>query len=98
MLLTEEEVHHLTSVLSALGNPTRIKIVMFVAATKRPLHIKAISQMLRKDYATVYRHVKILQKNGLLGLYEVGRSRVLYLGDLALVEQLVEFAKNISSK
>ena len=53
-MLTEEEVHRLTSVLSALGNPTRIKIVMFVAATKRPLHIKAISQMLRKDYATVY--------------------------------------------
>ena len=97
-MLAEEEVNRLASVLSALGNPTRVKIVLFVAETERPLHIKAIAQMLKKDYATVYRHVQVLQQNGLLGIYEVGRSRVLHLEDPVLVERLIEFAKKVSNK
>lgn len=97
-MLEGEYANHLADVLSALGNPTRLKIVLFVAETKKPLHIKAIAQMLRKEYATVYRHVRILQENGILGIYEVGRSRVLYLHDLALVERIIEFAKYLATK
>jgi DNA-binding transcriptional ArsR family regulator len=95
MVLTEEDVRQVSSVLSALGNPTRFRIVELVSETKRPLHIKAVAQMLKKDYAAVYRHVKVLQKSGLVGVYEVGRSRVIYPKNTDLTKQFVQIAKKI---
>ncbi|MFQ6065511.1 MAG: ArsR/SmtB family transcription factor [Candidatus Bathyarchaeia archaeon] len=94
-MLTEDDVHRVSRVLSALGNPTRFRIVELISETKRPLHIKAIAQTLKKDYAAVYRHVKVLQRSGLLGVYEVGRSRVLYPKNTDLIKQLVQFAKKM---
>jgi len=94
-MLTEEDVRRVSSVLSALGNPTRFRIVELITETKRPLHIKAIAKTLKKDYAAVYRHVKVLQGSGLLGVYEVGRSRVLYPKNADLVKELVQFAKKV---
>lgn len=93
MVLTEEDVRQVSSVLSALGNPTRFRIVELISETERPLHIKAVAQTLKKDYAAVYRHVKVLQRSGLLGVYEVGRSRVLYPKNADLIKQFVQFAK-----
>jgi len=92
-MLSEEEIRQVSGVLSALGNPTRLRIVLTVSEVKRPLHIKAVANMLKKDYAAVYRHVKILQKSGLIEIYEVGRSRVLYPKNLEYTMQLVEIAR-----
>ncbi len=71
---------------------------MLVNTTERPLHIKAVAKNLKKNYAAVYRHVKVLEKSGLVKIYEVGRSRVLYAKNAELIKQLVETAKIIIEK
>ena len=81
---------------SALGSPTRLKIIELVSETERPLHIKAVAQALKKDYATVYRHVRVLEKSGLVGVYEVGRSRVLYLKNADMIKECVRIVKKFS--
>ncbi len=95
MMFTEEDMRHVSGVLSALGNSTRLRIVELVGETERPLHIKAVAQVLKKDYASVYRHVKVLQKSGLVGVYEVGRSRVIYLKNVDLIKKCVQTAKKM---
>ncbi|KYH41063.1 MAG: ArsR family transcriptional regulator [Candidatus Bathyarchaeota archaeon B26-2] len=97
-MFTEREIREVSSMLGALGNPTRFRIVMLVSETKRPLHIKAVAQMLEMNYAAIYRHVKVLQESGLVGIYEVGRSRVLYPRDEELIRKIIDFAKNIIRK
>ena len=94
-MLNERELRQVSAVLSALGSPTRLKIVELVSGTERPLHIKALAQALKKDYATVYRHVKVLEKSGLVGVYEVGRSRVIYLKNAELVKECVRTAQKM---
>jgi len=95
MVTEEQELHQLSDVFSALGNPTRLKIIELVNETERPLHIKAVAQMLQKDYAAVYRHIRVLEECGLVGVHEVGRSRVIYLKNAELVKECVETIKKM---
>ncbi len=95
MVLDKKELRQVSAVLSALGSATRLRIVDIVSETERPLHIKAVAQVLKKDYATVYRHVKVLEKSGIVGVYEVGRSRVIYLKNADLVKDCVRIAQKI---
>ncbi len=97
-MFTEEELYRTAGLMNALGNPTRMRIVLLVGETQRPLHIKAIAEVLGRDYAAVYRHIKILQKSGLLEIYEVGRSRVISLKRGKVVQEFIEFAKKLMSK
>jgi len=94
----EDEIRKVSNIFGAIGNPIRFKILMLVNETERPLHIKAVAKILKKDYAAIYRHVKVLEKNGLIRIYEVGRSRVLYAKNADLVKQLVETAKTMILK
>lgn len=94
----QNEASKIAFLFNAIGNSVRFKILMLVNETQRPLHIKAVAKILKMDYAAVYRHVKILEKSGLLGIYEVGRSRVLYLKNAELVKQIVELAKIMLQK
>ena len=94
-MFDEEELRQLSAVFSALGSSTRLKIVELVSETERPLHIKAVALALKKDYATVYRHIVVLEKSGLVGVYEVGRSRVIYLKKAELVKDCVIAVKNV---
>ncbi len=91
----EDEIHKISNIFSAIGNPIRFKIIMLVNETERPLHIKAVAKILKKDYAAVYRHVKVLEESGLIRIYEVGRSRVIYSKNAELVKKLVETAKTM---
>ena len=93
--IQEGEIERISSVFDALGNVTRVKILLLIYETKRPLHIKAVAKALKIDYAALYRHVKVLQRSGILDVYEVGRSRVLYLRNVELTEKLIETAKKI---
>ena len=93
-MFDEQELREVSAVFSALGSPTRLKIVELVSETERPLHIKAVAQALKKDYATVYRHVGVLEESGLLGVYDVGRSRVIYLKRAELVRECVRSVKD----
>ena len=94
-MFDELELRQVSAVLSALGSPSRLRIVELVSETERPLHIKAVAQVLKKDYATVYRHVKVLEKSGLIGVYEVGRSRVIYLKNADLIKECVRIAQKM---
>jgi DNA-binding transcriptional ArsR family regulator len=97
MVLDEEELRQVSAVFSALGSPTRLRIVELVSETERPLHIKAVAQVLKKDYAAVYRHVKVMEKSGLVGVYEVGRSRVIYLKNADLIKECVRIVQKMIS-
>jgi len=94
-VLDEQELNQVSEVFSALGNPIRLKIIELVTETERPLHIKAVAQVLKGDYAAVYRHVRVLQKCELIGVYEVGRSRVIYLKNEELVKECVQRVKKM---
>ena len=88
----ELEVRRVSRIFNALGNETRIRILLLINQTKRPLHIKAIAEALNLDYAALYRHIKVLQRSGLLVIYEVGRSRVVSLKNSESTEQLLKIA------
>lgn len=75
-MLPEQKLTELSNIFHALGNETRLKILVMAAQSDRPLHIKAYAKALKKRYSAVYRHVSILRKAGLVTVYEVGRSRV----------------------
>jgi DNA-binding transcriptional ArsR family regulator len=98
VLKSEQEFFQVSELFSALGSPTRLKIIELVSEIKRPLHIKAVAEVLKKDYAAVYRHVRVLEKNGLVGVYEVGRSRVIYLKNNELIKECVGTAKKMLQK
>jgi len=91
----EAEYAHLSKVFDAMGSTVRLKILRLVGETKRPLHIKAVAEILRMDYGAVYRHVEVLKKAGLVQIFEVGRSRVLSPLHDELVKQLLTSAMNI---
>ena len=91
----EQRLCQVSAIFSALGSPTRLRIVELISETKRPLHIKAVAQVLKKDYAAIYRHVRVLEESGLVGVYEVGRSRVLYLKNVELVKEFIRIAETM---
>ena len=94
-MLNERELRQVSEVFSALGSPTRLKIIEIVNETERPLHIKAVAKVLESDYAAVYRHIRVLEKCDLVGVYEVGRSRVIYLKNGELVKECVLAVKKM---
>ncbi|MCS7136664.1 MAG: winged helix-turn-helix domain-containing protein [Nitrososphaerota archaeon] len=97
-LFSEEQVERVSRLFEALGNKTRIKILLMVAESKRPLHIKAVAKSLKMDYAATYRHVKALEEAGLVEIYEVGRSRVLSLKNQEwLMDLLLKTIESIRS-
>ncbi len=95
IVLDEPELRQVSAIFSALGSPTRLRIVELVSETERPLHIKAVAQVLKKDYAAVYRHVKVMEKSGVVGVYEVGRSRVIYLKNAELIKECVRIVQKM---
>jgi DNA-binding transcriptional ArsR family regulator len=94
--MKEEDVEKAAAVFNALGNQTRLRILTLVSETPRPLHIMAVAKGLDLDYAALYRHVRILKDQGLLEVYEVGRSRVLTIKDAKKLGQIIEKANTMS--
>ena len=93
--LKGEEVEEAARIFDALGNPTRLRILILVGETQRPLHIKAVAKALKMDYAALYRQVKVLEERGLLEVYDVGRSRVLSFKNAELLRKTIEIAKKM---
>ncbi|MEM4725596.1 MAG: winged helix-turn-helix domain-containing protein [Nitrososphaerales archaeon] len=90
--LSEEVFKDAAKVFYALSSVARLRILSLLEATRRPLHIKAVSRSLKIDYATVYRHIRTLESAGLVEIYDVGRSRVVEVKDPNTVRELVEKA------
>ena len=47
-MIDEEQLQQVSAIFSALGSPTRLKIIELVSETQRPLHIKAVAQVSKK--------------------------------------------------
>lgn len=93
--LRDDEVEEAANVFNALGSAVRLRILILIGETERPLHIKAVAKAMKMDYAALYRQVKVLEKHGLLEVYDVGRSRVLSTKDAKLLRKAFEIAKKM---
>lgn len=93
-----EDLKSASTTFAALGNSVRIRILLMLMDSKKPLHITAVASNLKMDYGGVYRHVEVLRDAGLLQVYEVGRSRVLSPLNAEIVRDLIMKGKNFSKK
>jgi len=83
---------------SALGNSSRLRIIELLLSSQKPLHVKGIARLLGADYAVTYRHIEKLEEVGILGIYEVGRSRVPYLKNKEELKKILELSRLCMSK
>jgi len=93
-----EELRSASAMFSALGNNVRLRILLMLMDSKKPLHITAVASNLKMDYGGVYRHVEILRRAGLLQVYEVGRSRVLSPLNIEQIRDFITKAKEFNKK
>ncbi|MGA8905066.1 MAG: winged helix-turn-helix domain-containing protein [Candidatus Bathyarchaeia archaeon] len=93
-----DELKSASTTFAALGNSVRLRILLMLMDSRKPLHITAVASNLKMDYGGIYRHVEVLRDAGLLQVYEVGRSRVLSPLNADLLRDLVSKAKNFSKK
>jgi DNA-binding transcriptional ArsR family regulator len=93
-----EELKSASTTFAALGNSVRLRILLMLIDSKKPLHITAVASNLKMDYGGIYRHVEVLRDAGLLQVYEVGRSRVLSPLNVELLRDLISKAKSFSKK
>ncbi len=89
-MLSKTELEKTSFAFKALGNPVRLKILYLVAGSKKPLHIKGVVRKLKMDYAAIYRHIKTLQKAGIITVFEVGRSRVISIKKPNLIFKVID--------
>jgi DNA-binding transcriptional ArsR family regulator len=95
---SSDDLKSASTVLNALGNVIRLRILLMLMESKKPLHITAVATNLKMDYGGIYRHIEVLRDAGLLQVYEVGRSRVLTPLNVELVKDMIEKAKSNSRK
>jgi DNA-binding transcriptional ArsR family regulator len=93
-----EELKSVSRTFSALGNSVRLRILLMLMDSKKPLHITAVASNLKMDYGGVHRHVEVLRSAGLLQVFEVGRSRVLSPLNIELVRDFITRAKDINKR
>ena len=97
-LSTSEDLKTASEIFGALGNTIRLRILLMLMDTKKPLHITAVASILKMDYGGVYRHVEVLRDAGLIQVYEVGRSRVLSPLNIEIAKDLIGKAKSFNRK
>ncbi|MGA2972131.1 MAG: winged helix-turn-helix domain-containing protein [Candidatus Bathyarchaeia archaeon] len=93
-----DDLKSASMVFAALGNSVRLRILLMLMDSKKPLHITAVASNLKMDYGGVYRHVEVLRDAGLLQVFEVGRSRVLSTLNVELVRDFISKGKNFNKK
>ncbi|MGA3404722.1 MAG: winged helix-turn-helix domain-containing protein [Candidatus Bathyarchaeia archaeon] len=93
-----EDLRTASEIFGALGNAVRLRILLMLMESKKPLHITAVASNLKMDYGGIYRHVEVLRDAGLIQVYEVGRSRVLSPLNTETIKDLIGKAKNFSKK
>ena len=93
-----DELKSASQTFSALGNTVRLRILLMLMDSKKPLHITAVASNLKMDYGGVHRHVEILRNAGLLQVFEVGRSRVLSPLNIEQVREFITKAKDVSKR
>jgi len=92
-MLEQEDIERAAVVFEALGNPARLRMLHILANSDRPLHIRAMSRLIKTRYNAAYKHVRKLRNAGLINVFEVGRSRVLTLREPQLLDRMLELVK-----
>ena len=93
-----EDLKSASNIFGALGNPVRLRILVMLMESAKPLHITAVASNLKMDYGGIYRHVEVLREANLIQVYDVGRSRVLSPLNGELVKEFITKTKNFSQK
>lgn len=93
-----EDLKSASSIFDALGSPVRLRILLMLMDSAKPLHITAVASNLKMDYGGVYRHVEVLRDAGLIQVYDVGRSRVLSPLNGEVIRDLIAKAKSFNKK
>jgi len=93
-----DELKSASQTFSALGNIVRLRILLMLMDSKKPLHITAVASNLKMDYGGVHRHVEVLRNAGLLQVFEVGRSRVLSPLNIEQVREFIAGAKEFNKR
>jgi len=93
-----EDLKSASTIFGALGSPVRVRILLMLMDSAKPLHITAVATNLKMDYGGVYRHVEVLRDAGLIQVYDVGRSRVLSPLNGELIRELILKAKGFNKK
>ena len=93
-----EDLKSASTMFGALGNTVRLRILLMLMDSKKPLHITAVASNLKMDYGGVHRHIEVLRDAGLLQVYEVGRSRVLSPVNGELLRELISKVKDSTKK
>ena len=93
-----EDLKSASTIFGALGNPVRLRILLMLMNSTKPLHITAVATNLKMDYGGIYRHVEVLQDANLIQIYDVGRSRVLSPLNGELIKDFIAKAKSFSQK
>jgi len=93
---SSREINRMARAFSALGNPTRLRILQLITTSDRPLHIKAIARLTKTRYNSIYKHVKLLEDVGFIQIFEVGRSRVLAVKSPELLERIWELGRSFT--
>lgn len=77
--------------LQALSSPTRIKMLKMLM--KEEMHISALAKKLGISVPVTAKHIKILEKAGLIERKEIGRSHVLKVNSEQIYEVLNAFTE-----
>jgi DNA-binding transcriptional ArsR family regulator len=97
-MAVSEDLKSASIMFGALGNPVRLRILLMLMDSTKPLHITAVASNLKMDYGGVYRHVEVLREAGLIQVYDVGRSRVLSPLNSELIKDFIAKAKDFTRK
>ncbi len=93
-----DDLKSASNMFGALGNQIRLRILLMLMDSKKPLHIAAVARNLKMDYGGVYPHVEVLRKAGLIQVYDVGRSKVLSPSNSELLRDLIAKGKGFGKK
>ena len=97
-MAASDDLKSASQIFSALGNIVRLRILLMLMDSKKPLHITAVASNLKMDYGGVHRHVEVLRNAGLLQVFEVGRSRVLSPLNIEQVREFIAGAKELNKR
>ena len=83
------------SVFKALSNEVRYKIIKILLETDSCLN--DLSKIFDKDFSVLYRHVKELEKAGLVEMKREGKFYTICIKNKELVKKLLELANEIEN-
>lgn len=90
---TGELVTDVSKLFKAIGDPTRLKIL--IALTHSELNVSAISEKLKLEQSAVSHQLKVLRNNHVVGYRKEGKTVYYFLDDQHVLDILVKTFKHV---